>query len=607
MRFRLRIPALVRTWQQSVLGAVGRRLDARHRCELITVRRGLTLPPLPRVSGRQRLDGAVWAVTMVKDEEDVIETTVRHLFDQGVDGVLVSDNGSTDETRAILERLASQFNLHIADDAEQAYYQGTKMSLLADWARRAGARWIIPFDADELWFAPEGTLKTWLGAQTADIVTAPINNTFPSRQGWVLDAQQHLHPKVAFRAHRLAWLAMGNHDVLRPGRRASGLHILHIPWRSFEQFARKTRAGAAALAASDLPGGAGSHWRDVGALAEDDLRHLWGELLDGLDDPALGWTPSGRLVATDPRAWTTWDPDQVLVEPARADRPPHGLDVVYLRPREQGFGRIAVAAWVAGDLLGDHYRVVDVGTAPPAPKPGRRMLVVVARVAHLDETLRAGWRPGADVALWVVEDSTPPAAIVVRVPGPVFAPAAIPVTQLQCGTRVAVEVGADVLRAPALRADRWVDVTGDAASANGPALAATAGLRWRSLGERRATPWEDQRGLWAGLGRSRLALFAPTSEAAWWPDALASGTLVTGALPAPALNVLGDLALGEGDLRDGVSAWTPSVARELRRRALGALDWRHGLLAISRHLGVTAGALEADLDRLSSELERDSE
>lgn len=542
---------------------------------------------------------------MVKDEADIIERTVRHLFNQGVDGVLVSDNGSTDATRAILARLASEFNLHIADDAEPAYYQATKMSLLADWARRAGAEWIIPFDADELWFAPVGTLKTWLARQRAHIVTAPINNTFPSRQGWVLDAQQHLHPKVAFRAHRLAWLSMGNHDVLRPGRRASGLHILHVPWRSFEQFARKTRSGAAALAASALPGGVGSHWRDVGALAEDDLRHLWGELLDGVDDPALGWTPSARLVATDPREWTTWDPDRALTEPAREEYPPPGLDVVYLRPRETGFGRVSVAAWLAGALVGDNYRVVAVGVAPPAPAPGRRMLVVVPRLAQLVETLAAGWRPGADVALWVVEDALPYAAVAVRVPGAVFAPAALPVAQLQGGSRVVVELGADVLRTPALRADRWVDVTGDAASTTGPAVAAAAGLRWRPLGERRATPWEDQRGLWAGLGRARLALFAPTPEAAWWPDALASGTLLTGELPAPALRVLGELALGEGDLRGGVSKWTPSVARELRRRALGELDWRHGLLIISRHLGVTAGALAADLDRLNSELEKE--
>ena len=99
----------------------------------------MTWPDAP-VGVRQ---GALWAVTMVRDEADVIERTVRHLIGQGVEAILVADNGSTDETPRILQRLAGEFPLFVVHDAETAYYQAVKMSLLADWARRNGAGWIL--------------------------------------------------------------------------------------------------------------------------------------------------------------------------------------------------------------------------------------------------------------------------------------------------------------------------------------------------------------------------------------------------------------------------------------------------------------------------------
>ena len=46
----------------------------------------------------------VVAVTMVRDEEDVIRSTVAHMLDE-VDAVIVADNLSTDRTREILDDL----------------------------------------------------------------------------------------------------------------------------------------------------------------------------------------------------------------------------------------------------------------------------------------------------------------------------------------------------------------------------------------------------------------------------------------------------------------------------------------------------------------------
>ena len=72
---------------------------------------------------------AVVAVTMVKNEADVIETTIRHIAAH-VDHVIVADNGSTDGTRELLDELPCE----VIDDPDPAYYQSRKMSALADYA-----------------------------------------------------------------------------------------------------------------------------------------------------------------------------------------------------------------------------------------------------------------------------------------------------------------------------------------------------------------------------------------------------------------------------------------------------------------------------------------
>lgn len=42
--------------------------------------------------------GAVMAVTMVKDEADIIDRVITHLLEQEVDRVIVADNMSSDDT-----------------------------------------------------------------------------------------------------------------------------------------------------------------------------------------------------------------------------------------------------------------------------------------------------------------------------------------------------------------------------------------------------------------------------------------------------------------------------------------------------------------------------
>jgi hypothetical protein len=240
------------------------------------------------------------AVLMVKDEADIIGFTIRHLFGEGIDRILVADNGSTDETRDILDHWASTLPVTVVDDWEPGYYQADKMTALAHQAISLGAEWVLPCDADELWYANEGTIAETLAGTDADVIRAqgwdhivtPCDP--PGRNPYRTAIHRRTYPqklpKVAFRATPTFRLHMGNHDVDHPGRPVDGLLALrHFQYRSREQMARKVRQGKAAYEASNLHYDYGTHWRIMGGLSDADLDLHWQDLLDEpglIPDPA---------------------------------------------------------------------------------------------------------------------------------------------------------------------------------------------------------------------------------------------------------------------------------------------------------------------------------
>lgn len=239
------------------------------------------------------------AITMVRDEADVIGTTVRHLLAHDVDHVIVADNLSTDATRGILDELARDTGqVTVLDDLEPGYYQSAKMSRLACQAWERGATWVLPFDADEVWYSPtHDTIAQALKDCPLAIVNAfgfdhiPQPGDQPGIAGMVhRRAHPQRLPKVAFRADPAAVIQMGNHFVTRGGPEGVGpLEYRHFQWRSPEQMARKVRQGKAAYEASDLHQTHGAHWRQLGALDDVGIASEWQALLDSTDlvhDPA---------------------------------------------------------------------------------------------------------------------------------------------------------------------------------------------------------------------------------------------------------------------------------------------------------------------------------
>lgn len=231
----------------------------------------------------------VFGIAMVRDEADIVATTVRHMLDQ-VDRVIVADNGSVDGTRDILADL----DVTVIDDAEPGYYQSRKMTRLARRAALEGATWVVPFDADEIWYSRfhptiaellESLAPQWLAARAElfDHVATGSDPDVPdpvARLGWRRRDPVPL-PKVACRVRADLVIEQGNHAATYEGGTTAfegDLVVRHFPYRSAAQFVRKARNGAEAYAATDLPDDVGAHWRQYGDL----LRAHGPEALEGV-------------------------------------------------------------------------------------------------------------------------------------------------------------------------------------------------------------------------------------------------------------------------------------------------------------------------------------
>jgi hypothetical protein len=257
-------------------------------------------------------------ITMVRDEADVIAATIRHMARE-VDFLFVADNRSVDGTSDLLEDLRREVRVPmlVGRDNVVGYQQSHKMSALARIAHEmVGAEWIVPFDADEIWYcSPSIPISDYLEAvpDDVDIVEARLFDHVcsgaddPDEPDPVKRIQWRRHqpailPKVACRFRPGLVIEMGNHGARYEDREAVTwdrmLAIRHFPYRSVEQIVRKIRNGAEAYAATDLPEHFGAHWRQWGRILDShgeeaiaDLFHTW----HFRDDPTRGVDIEGEI------------------------------------------------------------------------------------------------------------------------------------------------------------------------------------------------------------------------------------------------------------------------------------------------------------------------
>jgi glycosyltransferase involved in cell wall biosynthesis len=220
---------------------------------------------------------------LVRDEEDIVADAIDFHLAQGVDEVIVTDNGSEDGTLEILRSYEARGVARIILEPTDDYSQGrwvTRMARMA--AEELGADWVINSDADEFWWPREGTLRSIFEgvAESVGAVVGRRTNFVPrpedGRPYWermTLRERESLNPvgkplppKLAHRAHPEIVVVQGNHRVKGPDIGSTlddgSIEILHFPMRSDAQFENKIVKGGRAYARNrELPEKTGRTWR----------------------------------------------------------------------------------------------------------------------------------------------------------------------------------------------------------------------------------------------------------------------------------------------------------------------------------------------------------
>src|SRR5436309_2568868 len=220
---------------------------------------------------------------LVRDEEDILRDNLDFHLAQGVDEVIVTDNGSEDSTVEILREYEARGVVRVLLEPTDDYSQWrwvTRMARLA--ATEHDADWVINNDADEFWWPREDGLKSVFEAVGDEVgmVVAYRTNFVPRPEDggpfWermTLRERESLNPlgkpmppKIAHRAHPEVTVEQGNHkiDGVELGARLDdgSIEILHFPMRTYAQFENKiVKGGRAYLRNRELPQAKGRTWR----------------------------------------------------------------------------------------------------------------------------------------------------------------------------------------------------------------------------------------------------------------------------------------------------------------------------------------------------------
>jgi hypothetical protein len=241
---------------------------------------------------------------LVRDEEDILRDNLDFHLAQGVDEVIVTDNGSEDATVDILREYEARGTVRLIREPSDDYSQWrwvTRMARLA--ATEHGADWVINNDADEFWWPRSGTLRSKFETLEPGVgtVVAYRANFVPrpedGGQFWermTLRERESLNPlgkpmppKIAHRAHPGLTVEQGNHKItgVELGERLDDrtIEILHFPMRTYGQFENKiVKGGRAYLRNRELPQAKGRTWRRLYEVWEQGgLRDHYDENLAG--------------------------------------------------------------------------------------------------------------------------------------------------------------------------------------------------------------------------------------------------------------------------------------------------------------------------------------
>jgi len=210
---------------------------------------------------------------LVRDEADIVASTIDFHLGKGADFVIATDHRSVDGSREILERYEREGALRLLrEDGDTFDSQALRTRMARMAAAEYGADWVIGADADEFFWPRAGSLPEALAAvpDSFGVVRAPWRFFVPrpggdaffaermtarlSPSAWLAHPRSPYKPdvKIAHRGRADVVVQGGNHRLLSSGLTVAPWHpieVFHFPIRSVEQLARKmahwTRAGRA--------------------------------------------------------------------------------------------------------------------------------------------------------------------------------------------------------------------------------------------------------------------------------------------------------------------------------------------------------------------------
>lgn len=207
---------------------------------------------------------------MVRDEADVIGPMLSHHLEQGIDKIIVTDNGSIDGTLDILRGFSDRGLIDLREDPVHRKQQHSVVTAMArDAFLLYGADWVLNADADEFWMPVDRSLSLRealeLHPKSLQSFVVPVVDMIgpPAAIGSGLQRLIYRDLRtntalnlIGLNAHSTSdtvhigvpdiEIAQGNHFVSLEGSGVAPtnalIEVLHFPWRSWNQFERKVRS-----------------------------------------------------------------------------------------------------------------------------------------------------------------------------------------------------------------------------------------------------------------------------------------------------------------------------------------------------------------------------
>jgi glycosyltransferase involved in cell wall biosynthesis len=250
------------------------------------------------------------AVVGVKNEDTLIDHCLRHLFDIGVDTVVVEDYGSTDSTLGkVAQWPSTEVGVRHFDESLNLDSQAWGRHE-AELARRTGADWVLFLDADEFWLPRNGSIRELLSQSgSVGLTVERFNVVLRQEHPWTpailgtecysdlllyADRTEHLRaelergsgrswiaavpsPKIAVRPVFIDEIMPGHHGAVASSGRPEPLPvsrdcvIAHLPFTDYDRFRRKVSGIKASLEqqAAYHTGDVAWHWRRWAKLEDE--------------------------------------------------------------------------------------------------------------------------------------------------------------------------------------------------------------------------------------------------------------------------------------------------------------------------------------------------